>query len=79
MQYISWQEWYSKWKDKKPLNEITSDYNCFLYQYQIFEDYENCNTRLGGGVEVETYYLLQENKNKILQQNGSKIVWQIKQ
>ncbi len=74
MQYISWQDWYSKWKDKKPLNEITSDYNCFLYQYQTFEDYENCNTRLGS----ETQYLLQENRSNILQQNGYKLVWLIR-
>lgn len=74
MQYISWQEWYKTWKDKKSLNEITSEYNCFLYQYQTYEQYEACIRKLGS----ETQYLLQENRSNILQQNGDKIVWLIR-
>ncbi len=74
MQYISWQDWYSKWKDKKPLNEITSDYNCYIYQYETYEQYEHCLRKLGS----ETRYILQQDRNDILQQNGFRLVWQIK-
>ena len=75
MQYISWQEWHRNWKDNKSLNEITSDYNYFLYQYESYEQYEASIRRLGS----ETQFLLQENRQYILQENGDKIIWLINQ
>lgn len=74
MNFITWQQWYSQWKDKKPLNEITADYNFFVYQYESYEQYEACIRKLGS----ETRYILQENRKNILQQNGFKLIWQTK-
>ena len=76
MKEISWKEWYEMYKDKKPLNEITCDYNLYCQQY---DDYWKCLFLQGsGGVEEETIqplsgYLLQENRDYLLQENGDKI------
>ena len=80
MKFITWQEWYSQWKDKKSLNEITAEYSFFVYQYESYEQYEASIRRLGGGAtETETAiipyegFLLTEGSEYLLQENGSYI------
>jgi hypothetical protein len=78
MNFITWQEWYSQWKDKKSLNEITNDYRLYSYQYEMNEQYEESLRRLGGGeTETETIpyegFLLTEGSEYLLQENGSYI------
>lgn len=70
MKEISWQEWYKLHKDKKPLNEITCDYNLYCQQY---DDYWKCLWLQGS----ETAFILQENNDFLLQENGDKIIWLI--
>jgi len=71
MKEISWKEWYDMYKDKKPLNEITCDYNLYCQQY---DDYWRCLFLHGSG---DTNFILQENDNFLLQENGDKLIWQI--
>jgi len=70
MKEISWQEWYKLHKDKKPLNEITCDYNLYCQQY---DDYWKCLWLQGS----ETAFILQENNDFLLQENGDKLIWLI--
>ena len=72
MKFISWQEYYSEWKDKKPLNEIVANYNLWVYQYETFE--QSLWLQKGG---VETYFILQQNDEFLLQENGDKLIWLI--
>lgn len=72
MEFISWQKYYSEWKDKKPLNEIVANYNLWIYQYETFE--QSLWLQKGG---VETYFILQENDEFLLQENGDKLIWLI--
>ena len=72
MEFISWQKYYSEWKDKKPLNEIVANYNLWVYQYETFE--QSLWLQKGG---VETYFILQENDKFLLQENGDKLIWLI--
>ena len=71
MKEISWKEWYDMYKDKKPLNEITCDYNLYCQHY---DDYWKCLWLQGSG---DTYFILQENGDFVLQENGDKLIWQI--
>jgi hypothetical protein len=73
MQEISWKEWYESHKGKKPLNEITCDYNLYCLQY---ESYQQCLWLLGNG---DTFFILQENDEFLLQENGDRLIWQIKE
>jgi hypothetical protein len=80
MKFITWQEWYSQWKDKKSLNEITHDYTLYSYQYDVTQQYEESLRRLGGGeTQTETAtipyegYLLTEGGGYLLQEDGSNI------
>ena len=75
MKEISWKEWYSTFRDKQPLNEITRDYNLYCQQY---ENYWNCLwTRGSSGSTITTQplsgFLLQENGDYLLQEDGSRI------
>ena len=70
MKEISWKEWYDMYKDKKPLNEITCDYNLYCQQY---DDYWKCLWLQNGN----TNYILQENGDYLLQENGDKLIWLI--
>lgn len=72
MKFISWQEYFSEWKDKKPLNEIVANYNLWVYQYETFE--QSLWLQKGG---VETYFILQQNDEFLLQENGDKLIWLI--
>lgn len=72
MEFISWQKYYNEWKDKKPLNEIIANYNLWIYQYETFE--QSLWLQKGG---VETYFILQENDEFLLQENGDKLIWLI--
>lgn len=72
MKFISWQEYYSEWKNKKPLNEIVANYNLWIYQYETFE--QSLWLQKGG---VETYFILQQNDEFLLQENGDKLIWLI--
>lgn len=72
MKFISWQEYYSEWKNKKPLNEIVANYNLWVYQYETFE--QSLWLQKGG---VETYFILQQNDEFLLQENGDKLIWLI--
>lgn len=72
MEFISWQKYYSEWKDKKPLNEIVANYNLWVYQYETFE--QSLWLQKGG---VETYFILQQNDEFLLQENGDKLIWLI--
>ena len=72
MEFISWQKYYSEWKDKKPLNEKVANYNLWVYQYETFE--QSLWLQKGG---VETYFILQENDKFLLQENGDKLIWLI--
>ena len=72
MEFISWQKYYSEWKDKKPLNEIVANYNLWVYQYETFE--QSLRLQKGG---VETYFILQQNDEFLLQENGDKLIWLI--
>jgi hypothetical protein len=72
MEFISWQKYYSEWKDKKPLNEIVANYNLWIYQYEIYE--QSLWLQKGGD---ETYFILQENDKFLLQENGDKLIWLI--
>ena len=72
MEFISWQKYYSEWKDKKPLNEIVANYNLWVYQYETFE--QSLWLQKGG---FETYFILQENDKFLLQENGDKLIWLI--
>ena len=72
MEFISWQKYYSEWKDKKPLNEIVANYNLWIYQYEIYE--QSLWLQKGG---VETYFILQQNDEFLLQENGDKLIWLI--
>jgi hypothetical protein len=72
MEFISWQKYYNEWKDKKPLNEIVANYNLWIYQYETFE--QSLWLQKGG---VETYFILQENDEFLLQENGDKLIWLI--
>jgi hypothetical protein len=72
MEFISWQKYYSEWKDKKPLNEIVANYNLWIYQYETFE--QSLWLQKGG---VETYFILQQNDEFLLQENGDKLIWLI--
>jgi len=67
---ISWREWYDTYKDKKPLNEITCDYNLYCQQY---DDYWRCLWLQGN----HTNFILQENDDFLLQENGDKLIWLI--
>lgn len=71
MKEISWQEWYKLHKDKKPLNEITCDYNLYCQQY---DDYWKCLWLQNSG---DTNFILQENNDFLLQENGDKLIWLI--
>lgn len=72
MEFISWQKYYSEWKDKKPLNEIVANYNLWIYQYEIHE--QSLWLQKSGD---ETYFILQENDKFLLQENGDKLIWLI--
>ena len=72
MEFISWQKYYNEWKDKKPLNEIVANYNLWIYQYETFE--QSLWLQKGG---VETHFILQENDEFLLQENGDKLIWLI--
>jgi len=72
MEFISWQKYYNEWKDKKPLNEIVANYNLWVYQYETFE--QSLWLQKGG---VETYFILQQNDEFLLQENGDKLIWLI--
>ena len=70
MKEISWKEWYDMYKDKKPLNEITCDYNLYCQQY---DDYWKCLWFQNNN----SNYILQENGRYLLQENGDKLIWLI--
>lgn len=74
MEFISWQKYYSEWKDKKPLNEIVANYNLWVYQYETFEQtlwLQKSNE--DDTVQQFSGFILQENRDYLLQEDGSRI------
>lgn len=61
---LSWQDFYICNKDSgKPINEIVSTYNLYVFQNQTEWEMEQARRRLG-----ENFYLLQENSYPLLQE-----------
>jgi len=73
-----WVEYYSRYKDKLPLNEIVKFYN-FLILKEQQEFILAQQSHKGSGSPFETSitdseFLLQENGDYLLQENGDRII-----
>ena len=56
-----------------PLNEQVKRYNQYLYE--LSEARINWNTNQNKGPRTDTFFLLQENDDYLLQEDGSKLIW----
>jgi hypothetical protein len=73
-----WLEYYSRYKDKLPLNEIVKFYNfLILKEQQEFILRQQSHRRSGSPFESSTQdsgFLLQENGDYLLQENNDRIL-----